>query len=714
MSSKVEKLDGALNAAYQGWAEDPELAPDAGIGVNLVFQDDLSAIEALGFETLSVVGDQALGIVHFKDIPKIAAHPGVVRILAGRPRRQKLNTAARDIRARASAAITGAPVDGVWHAVEATGVLTSVPKATGKSVVIAILDTGIDITHPMFMSQVTPTKKTRILRIWDQGLVPAAIAECPEAALTATGKRYGVEYKTAAIDTHLGGGTKIKHKDCHGHGTHVAGIAVGGTRFVTGSGNANKVGIAPEADIIVVKVTDVPDKIFFRKPDASADTDEATWDLRFRDAVIYSIRAARKDVPDKAVVISMSIGSDDAPGDGLDEDARWLDNILDPAKAAGPLNFPKGVIAVKAAGNEGRAAERRVARIRIPSTGDVVVPLKLEDNRTGSTHFRECKEDVYSPDMSVHFWYRRAAAPLSVRFQVKLPHGASFSPEVMVGGKHEAGFKPKSGTTPSVDLLPFGTTGHRFTLDHDDPGAVTLPGSVTIHRHYVHFFVAPKVSGKTVTYYPGIYEMRIKADPGTEIFVMCEEDFWNKENVTFFVHDKRESGASVGPPEVTILDEFSLVDPLGRHVITVSAYNDTNGHSSNAAHHHIADFSSRGPLRDYSDPANPVAPIPKPDISAPGVDIESAHGRDTKEGLVWHLPSWWDGSRFQPMDGTSMATPAVAGVIALMLEKNPNLNTTEVRTRLAARAAVSPSAAPASTNAYGKGMVDAMTSHANA
>jgi hypothetical protein len=54
-------------------------------------------------------------------------------------------------------------------------------------------------------------------------------------------------------------------------------------------------------------------------------------------------------------------------------------------------------------------------------------------------------------------------------------------------------------------------------------------------------------------------------------------------------------------------------------------------------------------------------------------------------------------------------------LVALMLEKKPNLNPTQARTALssAPRAAVDPATAPASTRAYGVGRVDAMTTHAN-
>jgi len=66
----------------------------------------------------------------------------------------------------------------------------------------------------------------------------------------------------------------------------------------------------------------------------------------------------------------------------------------------------------------------------------------------------------------------------------------------------------------------------------------------------------------------------------------------------------------------------------------------------------IASFSSRGPAIDYDDDV-----IIKPDIIAPGVDIISA------------LP----GGGYVSNQGTSMAGPHVAGVVALLWSANPDL-----------------------------------------
>ena len=71
----------------------------------------------------------------------------------------------------------------------------------------------------------------------------------------------------------------------------------------------------------------------------------------------------------------------------------------------------------------------------------------------------------------------------------------------------------------------------------------------------------------------------------------------------------------------------------------------------------IATFSSRGIVRWKDDVI-----LTKPNISAPGVKVYSS----TRTG---GYASW---------SGTSMACPHVAGVIALMLQANPNLSVTEI------------------------------------
>src|SRR4029450_5919148 len=75
----------------------------------------------------------------------------------------------------------------------------------------------------------------------------------------------------------------------------------------------------------------------------------------------------------------------------------------------------------------------------------------------------------------------------------------------------------------------------------------------------------------------------------------------------------------------------------------------------------IAGFSSQGPtsgqgVAGYNDYIHPPGLL-KPDVSAPGVAINSTA----------------NGGGYVNMSGTSMATPHVSGVAALLLQKDPTL-----------------------------------------
>lgn len=121
---------------------------------------------------------------------------------------------------------------------------------TGNGTVIGLIDSGIDFTHPDFL---TSDGKSRILYIWDQtgnGTAPL-------------GFRSGTEYTNAQINEALLQNDPISFlgfEDSDGHGTAVAGIAAGNG---AASGGREK-GIAPMASLIVVKLGRTGDGAFPR------------------------------------------------------------------------------------------------------------------------------------------------------------------------------------------------------------------------------------------------------------------------------------------------------------------------------------------------------------------------------------------------------------------------------------------------------------------
>jgi len=112
---------------------------------------------------------------------------------------------------------------------------------TGAGTTVAIIDSGIDYTHPDFRK---PDGTTRITHLWDMsaktGTPPAGFAH---------GHLYDKDQINAALAA-PNPLSVIPQIDTVGHGTAVAGVAAGNG---AASGGKEK-GVAPEADIVVVKL----------------------------------------------------------------------------------------------------------------------------------------------------------------------------------------------------------------------------------------------------------------------------------------------------------------------------------------------------------------------------------------------------------------------------------------------------------------------------
>ena len=95
---------------------------------------------------------------------------------------------------------------------------------TGKDVFIGIVDSGFDLSHPMFRDG---NGNLRVVALLDQ-------------------TQGNTEYNTATLQAQWSAGGSKPGRDTNGHGTHVATIA-GGSKF------AQCEGIAPEAKFLLVK-----------------------------------------------------------------------------------------------------------------------------------------------------------------------------------------------------------------------------------------------------------------------------------------------------------------------------------------------------------------------------------------------------------------------------------------------------------------------------
>lgn len=174
----------------------------------------------------------------------------------------------------------------------------------GKDVIIGLVDTGIELNHPDFQK---PDGKTRVLRIWDHST---------NTGSTPSPYGYGIVWTENQINQGI-----CTHSDDAAHGSTVAGAAAGNGRSV-----GYNHGVAPEADIIMIKTN-------FNLPN---------WTLTVADACEYVFKVA--DSLGKKAVINLSVGSYLGSHDGKDAAGIRMDQLLDEKP---------GRIIVGAAGNSG-------------------------------------------------------------------------------------------------------------------------------------------------------------------------------------------------------------------------------------------------------------------------------------------------------------------------------------------------------------------------
>lgn len=198
---------------------------------------------------------------------------------------------------------------------------------TGRGVIFAIADTGIDYTHPVFRFG---DGSSRILAIWDQ------TAEDDENS----GVPYGSVYLQEKINDALNSENPLEIvpvTDEIGHGTFMTGLAAGNIEE-----EEEFTGIAPNADILVVKLREADrclKKFWFIAQETPAYEES---DLIA--AIDFMIAFAQERAQDMVMCFGVSSSRGDHNGRGAF--AGYLNLIsLQPGRAV-----------VLAAGNEGNAA----------------------------------------------------------------------------------------------------------------------------------------------------------------------------------------------------------------------------------------------------------------------------------------------------------------------------------------------------------------------
>lgn len=270
--------------------------------------DAVGDLEARGVRILGRVGNAV----------SIAADEATLDILSASPRVSSVRSRPR------------------WHALldvngqENGAVAARATGASGKGVLVAVIDSGIDARHADFRNA---DGTTRIKLLWDQfdssfKNSSGAIGSAPPA-LDESGQPLGTLYTEEQINAWLNGVGSMNSVDLAGHGSLAASVAAGNGLATGNSQPAGVyVGTAPQASIIAVRIGG-----------------ENKNDLGFPGDVISALewidaRASELGMP---VVVNMSFGGHVGPHDGSLAEEVAIDEFV--AKS--------GRAVVVSAGNEG-------------------------------------------------------------------------------------------------------------------------------------------------------------------------------------------------------------------------------------------------------------------------------------------------------------------------------------------------------------------------
>ena len=517
-----------------------------------------TALERDGFKVRTRLANILVLAVSVDDLPRLAAAPAVERVSAARYS-QPLKAAV------VAPKKLGRPLlknDQANIAVQAPSARLAY-NVSGKGVVIGVIDTGIDWRHGDFKKA---NGTTRIKALWD-------LSDPANSGPGGVGKTF----TETDINNALAGTGTVGEKDTDNHGTHVTGSAAGnGT--LSGANLGTHAGIAPDADLIIVKAT--------RAGSSGFGSDDQVASL-----VWIRDQAKALNAP---FVINMSLGGHFSQHDGSEVVEKTIDVLLGDNPTTAGL---KGRQVVIAAGNEGT------------------------DLIHVGRHFEQGVADSWTFQMS------------SEAKGLFIVHAAADSFNFTVT-------KPGGGT---LTLTSPATSASDADVDIEAENSATGNNARNLFVSFTN-----KLAGTWML-----------TARGTKV-INGRVDVWDVSNGgSPFVSASADNLMHVGTP-ATAREAIAVASFVTKTMFTSQSGMTTKngegvvGNPSNS--------SSQGPTRDGR---------LKPEIVAPGAYLMSTLSADATPA-----PPAGDvapDGKHVAYTGTSMATPVTTGVIALMLEVNPDL-----------------------------------------
>ncbi|MFA8449645.1 MAG: S8/S53 family peptidase [Bacteroidales bacterium] len=482
---------------------------------------------------------------------------------------------------------------------------------TGKNVIVGIIDTGIDYNHSDFRKK-DDASKSRVLYIWDQ--LNSYGGENPE------GFNYGSEWNQEQIENSIDQEKPdVSHFDTEGHGTHVTGIAAGNR------------GIAPEADIIMVKAS-------------------LTGSTGIVDAAKYIY--AKAEELGRPCVINASLGVFMVPHDGTDPNAVMVDEMV---------KEKPGRAFVSSAGNF--KGNNMHAHIVVKKDSPVYTwncPVPTYSGNISIFNGVVNNSDLDNLSMSFGLdtikYDEALDAPIPVKLVDKLDY---FSLKDV---------KEQGGTKQLI---------LKYTDESNAASVLFFLSDLDENRSAFQIQIVQKFKPEQSNFGMGFIRTYFKGEAELNTWCLAGLNFTDEA-----IEDLKDKNITIEEGFISGDENSTVTSPAtGKEIIGVGAYinrdqwENSLGEIAKTKKEEVvgdmAPFSCQGPTID-----NRI----KPEICAPGMYVMSSLSSKFNTAPFANEMNK-DKTRIV-MSGTSMSGPVVAGAVALMLEQNPNLTNKEIRDKL--------------------------------
>ncbi|MGA2298252.1 MAG: S8 family serine peptidase, partial [FCB group bacterium] len=485
------------------------------------------------------------------------------------------------------------------------------------------------------------SKGTRILYLWD--MADTSTTNQP------VGYNWGREYNKAFIDQHK---NLVMERDSNlsgGHGTHVTGIIAG-----NGTANPKFQGIAPKANIIFVKAS--------RTMDSQDEFSES--DVIAGCQYVFN----KADSLKMPAVINLSLGVLLGPHDGTGLFSEALSNLTGPGKIICAAAGNNGNLPIHAGGtlNEGESSETVISPIDVCAYYPDICP-KIHN-------FKMTAADIWYTNGSVDtigicIYKLNANFTISFLKEFDYPVGTAVTDVTL-----------KANDSTIAGMLNLDASSIAIPPNNDGEIGIQIHNNGDTNIRFLDYFWSFRTIGSKkgkLDLWAGVPVPETYPIAGTQ----GKQQFKGNNQMTIGAPADGKNIISVG----------SYVTKVSWTDIDSNSQTDQNGGKMGA----MSLFTSLGPTRDGR-----YCPV----ISAPGEVIFSAKSSHLTENIGYSRSNVISGGKYMGMSGTSMATPHVTGVVALMLQAKPNLTYDKIVSVLetTARTDAFTGATPNYTAGYGK------------